>query len=118
MMCSCDVPQWSVLGAILFTTYILSIADILASFGINQQQYTDGTQLRRTIHHHLETVVKKIGDCIVAIQLWFAHNGLALNQYKSKAILLSMASHAKSLLPLNDISAASATVHLKGSGSF
>ena len=38
----------------------------------------------------LETQVKKIEECVVALQLWFAHNGLAINPDKSEAISLSL----------------------------
>ena len=56
--------------------------------------------------------MRKTEDCVAALQLWFAQNGLALNPDKSEAILLSTAGRAKSLSLLNTICAAGAKVCL------
>ena len=73
----------------------------------------DDTQLYIELSPNtLEIAVRETEDCVAALQLWFAQNGLDLNPDKSEAILLSTAGRAKSLSSLNTISAAGAKVCL------
>ena len=44
-LCITGVPQGSVRGPMLFSIFISSIADIVSSYGLVQQQYADYTQL-------------------------------------------------------------------------
>jgi len=51
--CSIVVPPGSVLGPLLFAIYTTSNAAIAQSHGVQQQQYTDDTQLYIAPSHHL-----------------------------------------------------------------
>lgn len=87
MMFSCGVPQESILGPILFPTYISPVTNIIKPFGVNQQQYADNTdlyiELSATI---LGTTVKILRTVLRLYQLWFTENGLALNPDKSEVV--------------------------------
>ena len=84
------VPQGSVLGPLLFTTYISPMARLVSSFGLNQQQYADDTQLYFAINNtNHASSLSTIHACLSALSSWFAQNGLCLNPSKTESILLS-----------------------------
>ena len=96
--CSCGVPQGSVLGPILFTVYMSPIASVAYRHHMNQQQYTDDAHLY--IAFTKQTAVSSIHNlqaCLIALQAWFAQNGLALNPDKTEVIQMSTIRRAKEL---------------------
>jgi len=107
--CTTGVPQGSVLGPLLFTAYISPIAGVAHFHNINQQQYTDDTQLFISLSpsdymHDLDNLT----HCIDSLHIWFCANGMDLNPDKSEAILLGTRQRAHSYSSL-------ATVNVTGS---
>jgi len=109
----CGVPQDSVLGPILFTIYVLPIASIVSSHSVNQQQYTDDTQLFLFISSAcLSSSLCSLQRCVSSLHSWFLHNGLVLNQIKTEAICFSTNPRLKSLSSLTSIEIAGSYVPL------
>ena len=107
------VPQSSVLGPLLFTTFISSAGSLIQSFNISHQQYADDTQLFICIPPSSVTATLQVlEDCLTALHTWFCHNGLALNPDKSDAIWFSTHQRARTLLPPTTISVAGVPITL------
>ena len=84
------VLQGSLLGPLLNTSYVAPVA----SFDVNHMQYADDTQ------HYiaLDNTSSKISldSCFVAVEHWFAFNGLSLNLNKSEVIVISTSAQHRS----------------------
>ena len=92
------VPQGSVLGPILFTSYIFPIQFVTGQFNVDQHQYADDTQVFITLSKsNSPDRVSRLETALVHLTSWFYHNGLALNPEKSEAILLGTHPCIKSL---------------------
>ena len=92
------VPQGSVLGPILFTSFISPIQFVTSQFNVDQQQYADDTQVFISLSKgNSPDRASRLETALVHLTSWFYHNGLALNPEKSEAILLGTHPHNKSL---------------------
>ena len=79
---SCDVPQGSVLGPILFIIYVLPIISIfLKCPHILYHIYADDLQIYTSFppSSEPESIQLFIYNCITELTKWFANNSLSLN---------------------------------------
>ena len=98
------VPQGSVLGPILFTSFISPIQFVTSQFNVDQQQYADDIQVFISVSKsNSPDRVSRLEAALIHLTSWFYHNGLALNPEKSKAILFGTHSRNKSLNSITQV---------------
>jgi len=83
------VPQGSVLGPLLFTTYISPVGQIINDANISHHQYADDTQLFQSFTHNDHSQnINTLTHCIKTVHNWFLQNNLQLNSSKTDIIML------------------------------
>ena len=84
---SCNVPQGSVLGPILFTLYTQALSGIINRHNCNYQKLVDDTQLHDAFQPALfPSLITSLQACFEEIKAWMLNNTLKLNDDRTEAI--------------------------------
>ena len=110
------VPQGSVLGPILFSTYISPIAQIVANHSLLHQQYADDTQLFVAIDSRdPQQNISLLQNCLTDLRQWLSHNGLCFNPSKSDAVIFGTHQRLNCIPAIHSINVAGTPVQLSNS---
>ena len=90
------------LGALLFRIYIIPLAQLIRSYGLNNHGYADDTQLCLSFKKTSDNAIVKreilnLEKCLCDISVWMSQNKLKLNNDKTEIILFGSKKHLAEL---------------------
>ena len=85
-------PWW---GALLFLIYIIPLAQLIRSYGLNNHGYADDTQLCLSFKKTSDN--SNLEKCLCDISVWMSQNKLKLTNDKTEIIRPSWTEHCHSL---------------------
>ena len=111
-------------GALLFLIYIIPLAQLIRSYGLNNHGYADDTHLCLSFKKTSDNAIVKreilnLEKCLCDISVWMSQNKLKLNNDKTEIILFGSKKHLaelniKSLSVAGTVSVASEPVRNLG----
>ncbi|KAL8607345.1 hypothetical protein ACOMHN_039495 [Nucella lapillus] len=99
---SCEVPQGSVLGPILFILYTQPLYAIIERHNVSYQMFADDTELYGSVAcNDSQILVDSLQHCAADVKLWTIQNKLQLNDDKTECLLFDPSESVAAPLSLN-----------------